>query len=107
VWGSARPLPERDPRHYYEPAVLAMLDAGVAMEVSTAGLRKPVGELYPGPALLAMAVDAGLPLALSSDAHVPEQIGFRYEEAVAALRDAGVRELCVFERRERRMEPLG
>ena len=28
VWGSARPAPERDPRHYYEPAVEAMLEAG-------------------------------------------------------------------------------
>ena len=107
VWGRARPQPERDPRHYYEPAVEAMLEAGVAMEVSTAGLRKPAGELYPGPALLAMAVDAGLPIALSSDAHVPEQVGFRYDDAVAALREAGVRELCVFEGRQRRMEPLG
>ena len=81
------------------PPSQAMLDAGVAMEVSTAGLRKPAGELYPGPALLEMAVDAGLPLALSSDAHVPEQLGFRYEDAIAALRAAGVQEICVFERR--------
>ena len=107
VWGSARPLPERDPRHYYEPAVEAMLDAGVAMEVSTAGLRKPVGELYPGPALLEMALDAGLPIALSSDAHQPGQIGHAYGDTVERLRAAGVGELCVFERRERRMEPLG
>ena len=35
---------------------------GVAMEMSTAGLRKPAGELYPAPALLEMAVDAGLPI---------------------------------------------
>ena len=107
VWGSARPQPERDPRYYYEPAVEAMLDAGVAMELSTAGLRKPVGELYPAPALLAMAVDAGVPIALSSDAHVPDQIGFRYDDALAALSDAGVTELCVFERRQRRLEPIG
>jgi histidinol-phosphatase (PHP family) len=107
VWGSARPLPERDPRHYYEPAVEAMLDAGVAMELSTAGLRKPAGELYPAPALLEMAVDAGVPIALSSDAHVPDQIGYRYEDALAALADAGVTELCVFERRTRRLEPIG
>jgi histidinol-phosphatase (PHP family) len=107
VWGSARPQPERDPRHYYEPAVEAMLDAGVAMEMSTAGLRKPVGELYPAPALLEMAVDAGVPIALSSDAHVPDQLGYRYDDAVAALTAAGVTELCVFERRERRMEPIG
>ena len=107
IWGTARPQPERDPRHYYEPAVAAMLDAGVAMEMSTAGLRKPVGELYPGRALLEMAVDAGLPIALSSDAHVPGQIGFRYDDAVAALAGAGVEEIAVFERRERRMEPIG
>jgi len=107
VWGSARPAPERDPRHFYEPAVQAMLDAGVAMEMSTAGLRKPAGELYPAPALLEMAVDAGLPIALSSDAHVPDQLGYGYEEAVAALTDAGVTEICVFEGRTRRMEPLG
>jgi histidinol-phosphatase (PHP family) len=107
LWGSARPLPERDPRHYYEPAVEAMLEAGVAMEVSTAGLRKPVGELYPAPGLLAMAADAGLPIALSSDAHEPGQVGFRYDDALAALADAGVTEICVFERRARRLEPVG
>jgi len=107
VWGSARPLPERDPRHYYEPAVEAMLEADVAMELSTAGLRKPAAELYPAPALLEMAVDAGVPIALSSDAHEPDQLGFRYDDALAALADAGVTELCVFERRQRRLEPIG
>ena len=99
VWGSARPLPERDPRHYYEPAVEAMLEADVAMELSTAGLRKPAASSTPAPALLAMAVDAGLPIALSSDAHEPGQLGYRYDDALAALADAGVTELCVFERR--------
>ena len=50
----------------------------------------------------------GLPIALSSDAHVPEQLGFRYERrASTALTDAGVTEICVFEGRTRRMEPLG
>jgi histidinol-phosphatase (PHP family) len=91
----------------HERAAAAIGAADVAVEVSTAGLRKPVRELYPAPALLEMAVDAGLPIALSSDAHTPDQLGFRYEDAVAALRDAGVTEICVFERRARRMEPLG
>ena len=75
-----------------------MLDAGVAMEVSTAGLRKPVGEIYPARAMLEMAVDAGIPIALSSDAHRPEHLAFGYEEAVEAARrlrregDRGLRE---------------
>jgi histidinol-phosphatase (PHP family) len=107
IWGSGRPLPDTDPRRYYEPAVEAMLDAGVAMEVSTAGLRKPVGEIYPARAMLEMAVDAGLPIALSSDAHLPAQLGYGYDQAVKLLEDCGVREICVFEGRVRRLEPLG
>ena len=54
-----------------------------------------------------MVVEAGNPVALSSDAHVPEQLGFRYEEALELLTDVGVTELAVFEGRERRMEPIG
>ncbi len=37
VWGRGRPYPDRDPRHYYEPAVEAIAEAGIAVEVSTAG----------------------------------------------------------------------
>jgi histidinol-phosphatase (PHP family) len=94
-------------RFYYEPAIEAMLDAGVAMEVSTAGLRKPVGEIYPARAMIEMAADAGVPIALSSDAHTPEHLAFGYDEAVELLRDCGVKEIAVFERRQRRLEPLG
>jgi histidinol-phosphatase (PHP family) len=107
VHGAGRPRPDGDLRRYYEPAVEAFAEAGVAVETSTAGLRKPVGELYPSRALLEMVVDAGCPIALSSDAHVPDQLGFRYEEAVRELADVGVRELCVFEGRSRRLEPIG
>ncbi len=57
--------------------------------------------------MIEMAVDAGVPIALSSDAHVPDHLGFGYEETVELLRDCGVREIAVFERRSRRMEPLG
>ena len=49
----------------------------MAIEVSTAGLRKPVGEMYPSPELLEMCVEAGKPVALSSDAHEPEHVGLR------------------------------
>ncbi len=107
IWGHARPQPDTDPRRYYEPAIEAMLDANVAMEVSTAGLRKPAGEIYPARPMLEMAVDAGVPIALSSDAHVPDQLGFGYEQAIKLLEDCGVKEIAVFERRERRLEPLG
>lgn len=107
VWGSERPSPEGDLRRFYEPAVEAFAEADVAVEVSTAGLRKPVGEIYPSPEFARMCVDAGLDFALSSDAHLPEQVGYRYGDALAFLGDLGVEEICVFEDRKRRLAPLG
>lgn len=107
VWGEGRPQPRRDLRFHYEPLVEAIADSGVAVEVSTAGLRKPVGELYPADAFAEMCVDAGAAFALSSDAHVPEHVGFGYERAVETMRAWGVREICVFEGRSRRLEELG
>ncbi|HEV7614860.1 MAG TPA: histidinol-phosphatase HisJ family protein [Solirubrobacterales bacterium] len=107
VWGGTRPLPQRDPRFYYEPAVAAIAESGIAVEVSTAGLRKPVGELYPAHAFAAMCIEAGAPFALSSDAHLPEQVGFAYDRAVEFLDDLGVEEICVFEQRQRQLVPLG
>ena len=107
VWGSERPRPARDPRYHYEPFVEAVAETGVAVEVSTAGLRKPVNELYPADALAAMLVDAGAAFSLSSDAHVPEHIGWEYEATVAAMRGWGIDAIAVFDRRDRRMEALG
>lgn len=107
VWGRARPLPERDLRGFYEPAVEAIAESGIAVEVSTAGLRKPVGELYPSPAFAEMCVEAGAAFALSSDAHLPEQVGYEYDRAVEFLDRLGVGEISVFEGRRRTAAPLG
>ena len=107
-WGPAqRPLPTGDLRRYYEPAVEAFADADVAVEVSTAGLRKPAGEIYPARPFLEMCLEAGVPLALSSDAHRPQDVGAGYEQTLKLLELLGARELSVFERRARRLEPIG
>ncbi|HET9154137.1 MAG TPA: histidinol-phosphatase [Solirubrobacterales bacterium] len=107
VWGRATPLPERDLRAFYEPAVEAIAESGIAVEISTAGLRKPVGELYPSRQFAEMCVEAGARFALSSDAHLPEQIGFEYDRALQFMDEVGIGELCVFEQRQRSLAPLG
>jgi histidinol-phosphatase (PHP family) len=107
VWGSDRPRPEGDPRRYYEPAIEAIAEADIAVEVSTAGLRKRARELYPAQAFLEMCVEAGAPVALSSDAHRPEDVGADYDQALDLLDRVGISELCVFEQRTRRLEPIG
>ena len=107
IWGDDRPAPERDPRFHYEPLAEALAESDTAVEVSTAGLRKPVGEIYPSEALAEMCKEAGAEFALSSDAHSPDQVGFGYEQAMEFLERLGIERICVFERRARRLEPLG
>jgi histidinol-phosphatase (PHP family) len=107
VWGADRPVPQGDLRRYYEPAIEAIAESGIAVEVSTAGLRKRTQELYPAPAFLQMCVEVGAPVALSSDAHTPADVGADYDQALELLDRVGIGELCVFERRTRRLEPVG
>jgi histidinol-phosphatase (PHP family) len=107
VFGARVPHPDGDLRRFYDLAMDGIAESDVAIEVSTAGLRKPVGEIYPAAPFLAMCLEAGRPVALSSDAHVPEQLGSDYERAVSFLGDLGVTEVAVLERRRRRLEPLG
>ena len=105
-WGDPRRRPAGDLRRYYEPAVEAIAEMDLAVELSTAGLRKPAGELYPAPAFLEMCAAAGVPVALSSDAHRPEDVGAGYGTALELLDALGVSELCTFERRARELRPI-
>jgi len=104
VWGNERPLPTREPRVYYDLAMESIARSDVAVEVSTAGLRKPVGEIYPAKELLAMCVEVGRPVSLSSDAHEPAHIGHEYDAALRLLAEVGVDRVAVFDRRRRREE---
>jgi histidinol-phosphatase (PHP family) len=107
VWGAERPRPDGDLRRFYELAMDGIAETKIAVEVSTAGLRKRVGEIYPAPDFLSMAIDAGASVSLSSDAHEPADVGGGYDDALALLEAVGVGELSVFERRRRRLEPIG
>jgi histidinol-phosphatase (PHP family) len=79
----------------------------VCLEVSSAGLHKRHGRLYPEPELLAAAQGADVPITLASDAHAPQNVGRDLDRAVEHARRAGYETVTVFDRRRRRQEPLG
>ena len=91
----------------YTAVADAIAASGVAVEVSTAGLRKPVRELYPHPDLLGACRVRGVPVTLGSDAHSPDVVGRDFDRARELLRSAGYETVTIFERRRARQEPLG
>jgi histidinol-phosphatase (PHP family) len=101
-----RPAPE-DVEACHDAAASAIAKAGVTVEVSTAGLRKPVGELYPDAGLLARCRELGVGATLASDAHVYRDVGRDFDAGLEHLRAAGYRTVTVFDGRAARQEPLG
>jgi len=89
-----------------EQAIAAAAAAGCAVEVSSAGLRKPVGEIYPEGRLLRRLVSAGAPVTFSSDAHAPAEVGWGYERTLPHAREAGARTFVTFEKRRKVFHPL-
>ncbi len=102
-----RPGKEDIVLHHEETADAIEAAGSVAIEVSTAGLRKPVGELYPDRGLLDACNTRGIPVTTASDAHVPGDVGRDFDLALELLRSAGYETVTVFEGRQARQEPLG
>jgi histidinol-phosphatase (PHP family) len=98
--------PPNPPLNLWKGLAEVMSHASVAAEVSTAGWRKPVEEIYPDPALLRILNSAGIPITLASDAHRPEDIGHRFRDAAALARRTGYLSASRFSGRVRYDAPL-
>ncbi len=94
------------PEDLYAPVVAAAARTGTAVEVSTAGLHQPAREIYPHATFLRMFHEAGVPVTLASDAHLPEHCARDRDRAVALARSVGYTERLRFRRREARPVPL-
>ena len=91
----------------YDRAVKVLAASGTCIEISTAGLRKPVGEIYPDPVLLKKCYDAGVGIVLCSDAHAPKHVGYQYAQSLKLARSVGYEEIQVFTGRKKESYRLG
>ena len=98
--------PDEETHYLHVETADAIEAAGVCIEVSAAGLHKPVGELYPDRSFLELCHERGVPITLASDAHQPAHVGRDLDRAAALSREAGYETVTVFDHRERRQEPL-
>jgi len=99
--------PKGDLRPYYKETLDAIEAAGVAIEVSTAGLRKEVMEIYPSKVFLEEAFRRSIPILISSDAHAPEEVGHEFDRALRLVKEIGYREIHKFQSRKRIPVHLG
>lgn len=98
IWGHKPP--KKTLLQYAQPVLEAVKDAGMAVEVNTNGLRKPIREIYPAREIIAEMKAMDINILLSSDAHHPDQVGQGFEEAVSLVRQTGYRDLAHFYQRK-------
>jgi histidinol-phosphatase (PHP family) len=98
-----RPSP---PDEFHDRMAEAAARSGLVAEVSSAGWRKPAGEAYPAPALLARFQARGVPVTTASDAHEISTVGYRMADLRALLEGAGYDSLRAFRNRQGYEVPL-
>src|ERR1700704_5269705 len=79
---------------------------GLAIELSTAGWRKPVNELYPSDEIIRLALAKGIPFTTASDAHSHAQLGENFDRLAGKMSILGVSEVCVYEKHKRAIHTL-
>lgn len=102
-----RPPPQSDRVDDAAEAMLqAVKDSGAALEISSAGLRKPVAEVYPHGRIIARAAELSIPFAFGSDAHAPGEVGHAMDDCLAMLLACGIQEVAWFENRRMQLRPI-
>lgn len=94
-------MPTKELRLLAGEALKAIKKSNMVLEINTAGLRKPVKEIYPSELLLEEAYSLDIPITFGSDAHDVDQVGFAYDEAVALAKRVGYTKVVTFEKRDR------
>jgi histidinol-phosphatase (PHP family) len=89
--------PEGDVRALASETLDFIAARGLAIELSTAGWRKPVSELYPSDQLIDLALRRHIPITTASDAHSHAQLGENYERLAEKTRVVGIHAICLFE----------
>ncbi len=96
-----RHFPEGDITPMLEETADAVAESGVVVDVNAAGLRKPIGEIYPARDFLEMFHRRGVPIILSSDAHAANEVAAGYDQSLKLVHDVGYREVVTFKDHER------
>ena len=96
-------MPKQDTRLLAKDALQAIKKSNMVLELNAAGLRKPIGEIYPSRSLLEEAFALEIPITFGSDAHSVDQVGFAYTEVISLAKEVGYTKAVTFQDRDRQL----
>jgi len=87
----------------YDEAAQTFKKADVVVEINTSGRIKPCNEFYPSVQFLERLAHYKVPITLGSDAHVEQNVGQFFDDAIAEIKALGFKEIARFTLRKREM----
>lgn len=81
-------------------------EKNLTVEISTAGWRKPVNEIYPHPKIIKMIKELNIPITTASDAHSAKDVGHSYEKLYTLLREHGLNKVAIFNNHKMELIPF-
>ncbi|CAK7002037.1 MAG: Histidinol-phosphatase [Desulfovibrio sp.] len=91
---------EDEAKGHIRAALAAMKDAGMVMEISSAAIRKGLGEPYPCREVMALARELDVPISFGSDAHATEDVAYEFDTLAAYAKEYGYAKSAVFYEKE-------
>jgi histidinol-phosphatase (PHP family) len=104
IWGH-RPI-KKDSLQHVQPILHSIKASPMVIEINSAGLRKPVQEMYPCRQIIEKMFQLGLPVTMGSDAHHPDQVAEGLADVSRTLWSIGYRKVIAFKGRESYPLPL-
>lgn len=98
-------FPTQDLTDLYHETLDVIKSNDISMEISTAGLRKPIGEIYPEKKLIQMAKDKGITFTIAADAHTANDLCLNYDKLEALLREMNITEVAIYHQHKRTLVP--
>jgi histidinol-phosphatase (PHP family) len=93
--------PTADIRALVDETLELIRARNLTIELSTAGWRKPVNELYPSDSIIELAIEKEIPFTTASDAHSHVQLGEDFANLAHKMAEMGIRHVCIFEKHKR------
>ena len=70
----------------------------LSIEISTAGIRKPTGKIYPDTNIIQIAKSKGISFTIAADAHTAKDLCHNYDKLENLLRELDINEIAVYEK---------
>lgn len=96
-------FPSEDMTEVYDETLSLIKEKDLSIEISTAGLRKPIGKIYPSPEIVQMAKAKGISFTIAGDAHTAQDLSHNYDKLEVFLKEMDITEVAVYEKHQKQL----